>query len=245
MLQLINKLNEMRFYGMAKSLEQQIAGTLYDELSFKERFEMLTDGEYLYRKNRQLQLLLTKARFRYRGACLEEIDFRTGRGITKSSILELAENRWIRDKRNLIVSGPTGTGKTYICCAIGNSACRSGIKTMYVRLPRLLQEIRIARADGTYINILKRLSKIALLIIDDWGLAPFSDIEGRDFLEVMEDRYNIRSTMIVTQFPVDKWHEIIGDPTIADAICDRLVHNAYHIKLTGDSMRKIMAENEH
>ncbi len=145
----------------------------------------------------------------------------------------------------MIVSGPTGTGKTYICCAIGNSACRSEIKTMYVRLPRLLQEIRIARADGTYINILKRLSKIALLIIDDWGLAPFSDIEGRDFLEVMEDRYNIRSTMIVTQFPVDKWHEIIGDPTIADAICDRLVHNAYHIKLTGDSMRKIMAENEH
>ena len=236
---LVDKLKQMRLTGMSKALEEQEGNSLYNDLSFEERLSMLLDREITYREDRQLKILLRKAKFRYSGACIEDIDYKASRGISKSLLLELADNKWIKDKRNIILTGSTGTGKTYIACALGNSACRNSFKTLYFRIPRLLQEMKIAKVEGSYIKMLDRMSKIDLLIIDDWGLSPLNDIERRDFLEIIEDRNNIRSTIIATQFPVEKWHEIIGDPTIADAICDRLIHNAYHLKLSGESMRKV------
>ena len=158
--------------------------------------------------------------------------------MTKDGLFRLCQNEWIRSHNNLIVIGPTGVGKTYIACALGNSAVRQGISALYVRMPRLAQELKVARADGSYVKLLQRLQRMRLLIIDDWGLNPFADEERRDFLEIMEDRHQVRSTVIATQLPIDLWHDVIGDPTLADAICDRIVHNAHKIILTGESMRK-------
>jgi len=152
-------------------------------------------------------------------------------------ILKLTQNGWIQDKRNIIITGSTGVGKTWLACALGNSACRAGISAYYTRLPRLFQELKISRADGSYARLLQKLLRVNLLIVDDWGLSPLSDTERRDFLEIMEDRYNVRSTIVSSQIPVDKWHDLIGEPTIADAICDRLIHNSHKLRLTGRSMR--------
>ena len=153
-------------------------------------------------------------------------------------LLPLCQNEWIKDTRNIIITGPTGVGKTYIACALGVSACRAGISTYYSRVPRLLQELKIARADGSYVKLLQKLSRVNLLIIDDWGLSLLSEEERTDFLEIMEDRYKVRATLVSSQIPLDKWHEVIAEPTIADAICDRLIHNAYKLNLTGKSMRE-------
>lgn len=233
----VEKLILMKLHGMAEAVQEQMMTPAYKELSFEERLGMLVDREMDSRQDRRLRMLLTKARFRYLGACVEDINFRAKRGITKDVLLKLSQNGWIKDKRNIIITGSTGVGKTYIACAIGNSACRAGISTYYVRLPRLFQEFKIARVDGSYAKLLQKLSRVNLLIVDDWGLSPLSDTERRDFLEIMEDRYNVRSTIVSSQIPVDKWHDLIGDPTIADAICDRLIHNSYKLKLTGKSMR--------
>ncbi len=234
----VEKLISMKLHGMAEAVQEQMKNRVYKDLSFEERLGMLVDREMDNRQDRKLRTLLTKARFRYPGASVEDINFRVRRGISKDVILKLAQNGWIKDKRNIIITGSTGVGKTYFACALGNSACRAGISTYYTRLPRLFQELKISRADGSYAKLLQKLSRTNLLIVDDWGLSPLSDTERIDFLEIMEDRYNVRSTIISSQIPVDKWHDLIGEPTIADAICDRLIHNAYNIKLTGKkSMR--------
>jgi len=233
----VEKLISMKLHGMAEAVQEQMKNRAYKELSFEQRLGMLVDREMDNRQDRKLRTLLTKARFRYPGASIEDINFRARRGISKDVILKLSLNGWIKDKRNMIITGSTGVGKTYFACALGNSACRAGISTYYVRLPRLFQELKIARADGSYIKLLQKLSRINLLIVDDWGLSPLSDTERRDFLEIMEDRYNVRSTIVSSQIPVDKWHDLIGDPTIADAICDRLIHNSYKLQLAGKSMR--------
>lgn len=233
----VEKLITMKLHGMAEAVQEQMKSRMYKDLSFEERLGMLVDREMDSRQNRKLRMLLTKARFRYQGASVEDINFTAKRGITKDVILSLSLNGWIKDKRNMIITGSTGVGKTYIACALGNSACRAGISTYYVRLPRLFQELKISKADGSYGKLLQKLSRVDLLIVDDWGLSPLTDMERRDFLEIMEDRYNVRSTIISSQIPVEKWHDLIGEPTIADAICDRLVHNAHKIKLTGKSMR--------
>jgi len=237
----IDKLHSMKLFGISEALEEQINSSSYEELSFEERFGMLVDKEMTYRENRRLSMLLRRARFRYPGACVEDIDFRTKRGIRKENVLHLAQNDWIRKHHNLIITGPTGVGKTYLACAFGISACRDGISSYYVRLPRLMEELKIARVDGSYIKLLARFARIQVLLIDDWGLNPLTDEERRDLLEIFEDRHKVRSTIISTQYPVSKWHKIIDDPTIADAICDRLVHNAHKINLKGDSMRKLQA----
>ncbi len=231
------KLLLMKLHGLAQGLQEQMQTSAYKELSFEERLGMLVDKEMDSRQDRKLRTLLRKARFRYPGASVEDINFRAKRGITKDMILRLAQNRWIQDKRNIIITGPTGVGKTWIACALGNSACRAGISTYYTRLPRLFQELKIARADGSYAKLLHKLSRVNLLIVDDWGLSPLSDTERRDFLEITEDRYDVRSTMLSSQIPIEKWHDLIGDPTIADAICDRLIHNSHKLILTGRSMR--------
>lgn len=233
----VEKLISMKLHGMAEAVQEQMKNRAYKELSFGERLGMLVDREMDSRQDRKLRMLLTKARFRYPGASIEDINFRAKRGISKDVILNLSQNGWIKDKRNMIITGSTGVGKTYFACALGNSACRAGISTYYVRLTRLFHELKISRADGSYGKVLHKLSRTNLLIVDDWGLSPLSDTERIDFLEIMEDRYNVRSTIISSQIPVDKWHDLIGEPTIADAICDRLIHNAHKIKLTGKSMR--------
>jgi len=242
MMQLtMDKLDLMKLYGMSDGLKEQMASSAYKDLSFEERFGMLVDKEMVCRDNRKLQMLLRKAHLRYPNACIEDINFRVKRGIIKQVILKLAQNEWIRNKQNIIIIGSTGVGKSYIACTFGNNACRAGISTYYVRLPRLLKDFEIARADGRYIKLLQRLSRVKLLIVDDWGLSSLSDVERRDFLEITEDRHNVRSTIICGQLPIDKWHDVIGDPTIADAICDRLIHNAHKINLKGESMRKILS----
>ncbi len=233
----IQKLIAMKLHGMADAVQEQTKNRVYKELIFEERLGMLVDREMDSRQDRNLKMLLTKARFRYPGASVEEINFRVKRGITKDLILTLTQNGWIKDKRNIIITGSTGVGKTYMACTLGNSACRAGIRTYYARLPRLFQELKMSKADGSYGKLIQKLSRVNLLIVDDWGLAPLTDTERRDFLEIMEDRYNVRSTIISSQIPVEKWHDLIGEPTIADAICDRLVHNAHKLKLTGKSMR--------
>jgi len=237
---IIEKLLAMKLYGMAEGAREQMNSFAYRDLSFEERLGLLADKEKLYRENRQIKILLSHARFRHPNACFEDIDFRTRRGLTKDTMLRFIQNDWIRNHQNIVLIGPTGAGKTYLTCALGNSAIRQGISTLYVRLPRLTRELKIARADGSYGKFLERLQRMRLLIIDDWGINPFADEERRDFLEIMEDRYGARSTIIASQFPIDTWHDIIGDPTLADAICDRVIHNAHKIILTGEeSMRKI------
>jgi DNA replication protein DnaC len=196
------------------------------------------------RDNRRLANLLRGARLRYPQACPEEIDFRTPRGLAKDVIVSLMQNGWIKSKQNVIITGPTGNGKTFIACALANSACRNGHSSYYIRLPRLLEEINIARGDGSYGKHLARLAKYALLIIYDWGLAKLNDRERRDLLEVLEDRNAISSTVISSQIPTGKWLDIIGDPTIADAVLDRLIHNAHMITMNRESMRKLLLKSK-
>jgi len=238
-----NKLYQLKLHGMARALEEQISQAIYGDLSFEERLGLLVDREITERDNRKLTNLLKGAKLRFPNACPEDIDFRTPRGLSKNAVLSLCQNGWVTAKQNIIITGPTGTGKSYLSCALGVSACRAGLSTFYQRLPRLLQELNIARADGTYGKLLARIAKYAVLIVDDWGLAKLVDRERRDILEILEDRHNLTSTIISSQIPVDKWHDLIGDPTIADAVLDRLVHNAHTITMKGEeSMRKIMAK---
>lgn len=234
----IEKLNRLKLFGMTEALAEQLAGPIYQELSFEERFGMLVDRELTYRDNRRLKNLLKGAKLRHPNACLEEIDFRTPRGLSRDLLLSLAQNAWVAAKQNVIITGPTGSGKTFIACALANSACRGGMSAFYIRLPRLLQEMHIARADGSYGKLLTRFARIAVLVLDDWGLAKLTDRERRDLLEILEDRCSITSTIIASQLPQDSWHDIIGDPTIADAVLDRVIHNAHTIPLSGESMRK-------
>jgi DNA replication protein DnaC len=234
----IEKLNRLKLFGMTEALTEQLAGPIYQELSFEERFGMLVDRELTYRDNRRLKNLLKGAKLRHPNACLEEIDFRTPRGLSRDLLLSLAQNAWVAAKQNVIITGPTGSGKTFIACALANSACRDGMSAFYIRLPRLLQEMHIARADGSYGKLLTRFARIAVLVLDDWGLAKLTDRERRDLLEILEDRCSITSTIISSQLPQGSWHDIIGDPTIADAVLDRVIHNAHTIPLSGESMRK-------
>jgi len=238
----LGKLHQLKLAGMAEALTGQAQSTMYSELSFEERLGLLVDQEMNVRDNRRLTNLLRGAKLRYSNASPEDIDFRTPRGLSKEVILSLMQNGWVKGKQNVIITGPTGSGKTYIACALANSACRSGHSAYYIRLPRLLQDLHIARADGSYGKLLTRLAKYALLVIDDWGLAKLGDKERRDILEVLEDRHGITSTIIASQLPTEQWHDIIGDPTIADAVLDRLVHNAHRLTMKGESMRKLMSK---
>ena len=236
------KLNSLKLYGMAEGVEEQIRTPFAAELDFAERLSLLVQKEQMVRENRKLNVLLRRAQLRYPEASIEGLHSLTSRGLTKTTILEFAQNEWIRKRRNLIISGPTGVGKSWLACAFGIGACRDGISTMYFRLSRLLNDLGLARADGSYKKLLEKLSRIELLIIDDWGMSPLSDTHRRDILEIVEDRHNVHATIISTQYPVSEWHQLINDPTLADAICDRLVHNAYQLNLKGESMRKVLAK---
>jgi DNA replication protein DnaC len=234
----IDKLNMMKLHGMAVAFSEQIQTSRYNELTFEERFGMIIDKEMNCRENRKLKNLLRKAKLRYQSACIEDIDFRADRGLSREQIMALSRNDWIKQSQNVIITGATGVGKTYLACALGNSACRGGLSTTYFRLSKLLEELSVAQADGSYGKMLTTLARVRLLIVDDWGYGSLGDRGRRFMLDVLEDRYSISSLIISSQIPVAKWHDVIEDPTIADAICDRIIHNAHTIKLTGESMRK-------
>jgi DNA replication protein DnaC len=238
--QTFQQLSTMRMHGFTKALQEQLNKDELQTLAFDERVSMLVDREFRDREDRKLTRRLQQARLREQ-ACIEDIDYRHARGLDKALIRRLATGGWVKKHQNIIITGRTGVGKTYISCALGEKACRDGYTAVYRRMPRLLQELIIARADGSYAKLLGRVAKMDLLLIDDWGITPLNEQERRDLLEVIEDRHGNRSTVIATQLPVDKWHAYIGDPTIADAILDRLVHNAHQIKLTGGSLRKLKA----
>ena len=189
------------------------------------------------RNDRRLKSRLRKARLKQQ-ACMEDIDYRHARGLDRSLMSDLARCQWARQHLNILITGPTGVGKTWIACALAQKACREGYSAQYLRLPRLLAELVIAKGDGRYPKLLASLAKTDVLILDDWGLSELDAGQRRDLLEILEDRHDVRSTLITSQLPIDKWHQIIGDPTLADAILDRLVHNAYKINLKGESMRK-------
>jgi len=235
------KLQALKLTGMYHALLEQLHMPESAALSFDERLGLLVDRESTERDNRRLTSRLQKAKLRQQ-ACLEDIDYRHPRGLDKSLMASLATCQWVRDRHNVLLTGPTGIGKTWLACALGHQACREGWTVLYLRLPRLLQELPIAKGDGRYVKLMLALAKTDVLILDDWGLATLSDENRRDLLELFEDRYDRRATVVTSQLPVEHWHEALGDPTLADAILDRLVHNAYKITLRGDSMRKRPAQ---
>lgn len=207
-------------------------------LDFDERFGLLVDAEWLDRQNKRLARNLREAKLRLSDACIEGIDYPARRKLDKSVIRGLASCAWIQEQHNVVITGPTGVGKTYIACALAQQACRKGYRAMYRRVPRIFDEILLARADGTYPRWLAKVARFDVLVLDDWGLVPLAESERRDLLEIMEDRYGNRSTILTSQMPVAQWHDQVGDPTIADAFCDRLLHNAHRIELHGPSRRQ-------
>ena len=235
--QTFEKLSTMKLFGMTEALKEQMAQPDMNDLSFEQRFGMLVDAQCLFREGRKMKRLFDTAKLKL-SASMEDIDYRTPRGLDKSVIMHLGSCEWVRRHQNIIIEGPTGVGKTYLACALGHKACREGLSAFYVRTPKLYYTMAIARADGSYAKTLMKLAKVSVLILDDLGLAALTDPERRDLLEIIEDRHGSASTVITSQLPVEHWHEMIGDPTIADALLDRLVHNAHRIHLKGESMRK-------
>jgi DNA replication protein DnaC len=233
----LRTLHELRLTGMAAALEEQRAMPDVEHLGFEERLVLLLQREQTSREDRRLTRLLAQAKLRLH-ACVEDIDLRAPRGLDRSVLLRLASADWVRGHQPLLISGATGTGKTYLACAFGQSACRHGLSARYYRFSRLLGELALGRANGSYPKLLEKLAKTDLLVLDDYGLAPLNDSERRDFLEILEDRYGRRATLITSQLPFEHWHDAIGDNTFADAILDRLVHNAHRLTLKGASMRK-------
>jgi DNA replication protein DnaC len=236
---MIEKLVGMRLLGMVEALKAQEQDPSTRELSFLERLGLLVDQQWNWRENQALSRRLKNAKLRTPSACVEEIDYRPARGLDKSVIRSLTQqSAWVETHENVFVLGPTGVGKSFVACALAQKSCRDGYSALYTRAQSLFRDLAMARADGSLRGLLTRLSRIDVLVIDDWAMAPLSEPERRDFWEICEDRYQVRSTILTSQLPVSRWHEQIGDPTLADGILDRLVHNAHRIEMRGDSMRK-------
>jgi DNA replication protein DnaC len=235
--QTMEKLQAMKLHGMAKAMRQWLDQPKDKELAPADLVGLLVDAEWLYRENRRLASRLRNAKLK-QAACIEDIDYSHARGLAKTVVLELASSRWVQGQQNIILTGPTGVGKSYLACALGQKACRDGFSVVYRRTSRLFDEIAQARGDGTYPHLLRRLAKAQVLILDDFGIEPLTATQRKELLELLDDRYKVSSTIVTSQLEPKDWHAVIGDATLADAICDRLVHNAHRLRLDGGSIRK-------
>ena len=234
---MLEKLSALRLGGMLTGFKEQMENKEFKSLSFEERLGLLVDREMTVREKKKLANRLRTAKLRL-NACVEDLDFKQPRGLDKGQVMSLASCRWISDHDNCLIVGPTGAGKSYLACAIGQKACREGYRVLYLRFPRLFEELAISRVDGKYLKLLSNLAKSDLLILDDWASMPLVDEQRRALFEILEDRYDRKSTLVAAQIPVEKWHDALGNPTLSDAILDRLVHNAHKIIMNGESMRK-------
>ena len=231
------RLYEMKLNGMAEAYEEQRASSTIQALSFEERFAMLVERQWIWKENRSLATRLTYAGLK-QPAAIEDLAFRESRGLKRSQIDQLSTGEWVQRHQNVIVTGPTGCGKTFVACALAHKACRDGHRALYFYAPKLFRALTLAQADGSLPNLLKKIAKAHLLLVDDWGMAKVEERQYREFLEILDDRHGTGSTLMTSQFPVGAWHEAIPDPTVADAILDRLIHNAHRIELKGESLRK-------
>lgn len=235
--QTIEKLTAMRLRSMAKAVKERLGRSDHSELSFAELMGLIVDDEWMARENRRLTGRVTGAKFKDRGACIEGIDFHASRGLKKAEILELAQNHWIKTPQNLIITGPTGAGKSYLSQAFGQQACRSGFNVTYLRLPKFLPSLLVHRADGSFGKITRQLARTRLLILDDWGIPSIAERERTDLLEIIEDRHGTGATIVASQLPPGSWHTYLGGGIIADSICDRLLRGSIRLELTGESRR--------
>lgn len=233
--QSIGKMNEMKLFGMARGFAQRAGKSDHAELSHAEFVGLLIDDEKSYRETKRLERLLKYARLKQQAA-LEDLDYRHPRGLPKQMMLELSGGAWLIKKQNILITGPTGIGKSYIACALGNQACRAGLTTRLERVPRLFESLMMARADGSHLKLISQLGKVQVLILDDFGLSPLKEEERNDLLEILEDRHGAGATLVTSQLPAKNWHEVIGEPTVADAICRRMFHNAYRMELKGKAV---------
>jgi DNA replication protein DnaC len=240
-----DKLRALKLYAMDNAWGIQRKDTSMSDLDFDTRFALLVEAETMARDNKRLTKLVHAAKLRIPTACIEDIDHSPKRELDRALTRQLQTGRFILDKQNVLLTGMTGTGKTYFACALGQLACRLGHRTLYRRVPRLFEELALAHADGSYTRLLARLAKTDVLILDDWGIAPLAEQQRRDVLEILEDRHGSRTTVVTSQLPVENWHDYIAHPTIADAVLDRLVHNAHKLKLKGPSRRKEQAQAKH
>jgi len=233
------KLSKMKLHGMLRTLEDRVTRADHADLPFSDLLGLLVDDEWTHRENRKLTSLLKNAKFKERGACIENVEYPAHRGLKKTQVLELAQNRWITAHQNILITGPAGSGKSYLAQALGNGACRQGISVAYIRIPKLLFSLLRARADGTYGDLLKRLGKVQCLILDDFAMSTLTEQERQDLVEIAEERYGAGSTVITSQLPMAAWHEYLGSGRVADALLERWVHNAHRIDLQSqESMRK-------
>jgi DNA replication protein DnaC len=239
----MEKLYGLHLNALATAWQEQQNQPDVLTMSFDERLGLLVDAEWLARENARVARNMREAKLRISQASLEDVDFAPKRELEKPLVRQLANCRWVDDNQNIIVTGMTGTGKTYLACALAHAAIRKGHRAVYRRAPRLFEELALAHADGSFHALLKRFAKVDVLVIDDWGLAPLKDAERRDLLEILEDRHGARSTIITSQLPTTKWHDQLGDPTVADAICDRVLHRAHRLVLKGPSRRKEESAN--
>jgi DNA replication protein DnaC len=240
--QTLEKMLSMRMGKMAESFKERLSRPDHSSLSNSEFVGLLIDDEFQDRQNKKMTSRLRAAKFKESQACIESIDFTHKRGVKKAEVLELAQNHWIKKRQSILITGPTGVGKSFLAQALGNNACRNGFSTLYVRVTKLLQSLTVARADGSYVSQLKKIAKANVLILDDFGISPLEDLQTQDLFEIIEDRYGVGSTIITAQLPTTHWHDYLGGGMLGDGICDRLLHNCHNLKLEGETYRA-KAEN--